>query len=151
MNLKARGVVAWAASLIMLALMLGSSAAPSLAQTPAKSIKDQLVGHWRLVSVTINDAAPYGTSPQGSMFLDADGHYAIIVLSGGNAKDISYFGTYTADDSAGVITLHIDGSSHANADGRDQKRLVTFSGDEVIVATSPSARRGSIKLTWKRS
>jgi hypothetical protein len=151
MNSKAPGLVAWVSSLVILVLVLASNATPSLAQTPAKSIKDQLVGHWQLTSVTINDAAPYGATPQGSMFLDAAGHYAIIVLSGGNARDISYFGTYTVDDPTSAVTFHIDGSSHANADGRDQKRVVSFSGDEVVVATASNGRRGMIKLTWKRS
>jgi hypothetical protein len=149
MNIKARDTVAFVSSLIVLALTL--FATTSFAQTPGKSIKDQLVGHWQLVSVTINDTAPYGDNPQGSMFFDADGNYSVIVLSGGNAKNISYFGTYTVNDAESMVTLHVDGSSRGNVAGHDHKRLVTFSGEELITSTPTSpGRRGSIKLTWKR-
>jgi hypothetical protein len=150
MNLNARCIVASVSSLILLAL--ASIAATAIAQTPGKSIKDQLVGHWQLVSVTASGSEPYGANPQGSMFLDADGHYSVIVLGDGNARSISYFGTYTVADADSSMTLHIDGSSRANAEGRDQKRLITFSGDELIQDTPPSAGPGgSVKVTWKRS
>jgi hypothetical protein len=110
------------------------------------------VGGWQLVSITTSGSEPYGPNPQGSMLLDAEGHYAVIVLSAGNAANISYFGTYTVNDADSSMTLHIVGSTHANANGRDQKRLITFSGDELILDTPPSSGpRGSVKVTWKRS
>ena len=91
MNIKTRGAVAGVASLVFLAL--ASIASGALAQTPGKALKDQLVGHWRLVSVSVNGAAPYGLDPAGSMFLDAGGHYSVIVVTAGNARNIAYFGT----------------------------------------------------------
>jgi hypothetical protein len=150
MNIKVRGVVACVSSLIILALV--SFAMTAGAQTPGKSLKDQVVGHWQLVSVSIGGNDPYGDKPQGSMFLDAAGHYSVIVLGGGEANTIAYFGTYTINDADSAMTLHIDGSSRPNADGRDLKRIVTFSGDELITDTPPSVgRTGTVKLTWKRS
>jgi hypothetical protein len=136
------------------ALLVGFAlaATAAFAQTQSQSIKDRLAGHWQLVSIAINDTAPYGANPKGSMFLDAGGHYAIIVLSGGGARNISYFGTFTVDDADSSITMHIDGSSRANADGRDQKRLVAFNGDQLTVSTPASTgRKASIKLTWQRA
>ena len=128
MNFKVRDTRASVSLLIALALALTLTLTlatrPSFAQATAKSIKDQLVGHWQLVAVTINDAAPYGANPQGSMFFDANGNYSVVVLSGGKARNISYFGTYTVSDADSTVTLHIDGSNRANADGRNQKRLV---------------------------
>jgi hypothetical protein len=147
MNIIARSIVACVSSLIILAAI----AATSFAQTPGKSLKDQLVGHWQLVSIIINGNAPYGATPQGSMFLDAGGHYSVIVISGGNARNISYFGTYTVNDADSSMTMHIDASTLANATGRDENRLVTFSSDELIVQNQKSAGpMGTIKLTWKR-
>jgi len=144
----ARGVVACASSLIVLV----SVSAPSFAQTPPKSLMDQLIGHWRLVSISIGDAQPYGANPQGSMFVDAGGHYSVIVVTAGAASSISYFGTYAVDDADASMTMHIEASSRAGAAGRDEKRLVTFSGDELIVANERSARGlGAVKLTWKRA
>jgi Lipocalin-like domain len=148
MNVKVRGMVACVSSLIILA----SIAAMAVAQTPGKSLKDQVVGHWQLASVSIGGNDPYGDKPQGSMFLDAGGHYSVIVLGGGQENTIAYFGTYTINDADSTMTLHIDGSSRPNADGRDLKRIITFSGDELITDTPPSVgRTGTVKLTWKRS
>ncbi|MGD0565304.1 MAG: hypothetical protein ABSA66_19725 [Roseiarcus sp.] len=144
----ARGVVACVSSLILLA----SISAPSFAQTSSKSLMDQLTGHWRLVSISIGDSQPYGANPQGSMFLDAGGHYSVIVITGGGASSISYFGTYTVDDADASMTMHIAASSRAGAAGRDEKRLVTFSGNELIVENQKSAHAlGLIKLTWMRA
>jgi hypothetical protein len=141
---KARNV---AVATVLLALL---APVPSPAQTTPPSLKDQLVGNWQLVSVTINDMEPYGANPQGAMMLDATGHYAIIVLSSGNATNIAYYGTYTLDDAAKTMTLHIDGSTRPRADGRDQKRLITLSGDQLVQETQEGGK-AAIKLTWKRA
>ena len=90
MKIKARSIAACVASLIILAL--ASIDATLFAQTPTKSLKDQLVGHWQLVSVSVNNTTPYGANPQGSMFFDAGGHYSVIVVTAGKARNVSYFG-----------------------------------------------------------
>ena len=144
-----RGAAA-GAWLAMLALALIASVAN--AQTSAKSLRDQLVGHWGLVSVRISGTSPYGEDPRGSMFLDAAGHYSVIVITAGNARDISYFGTYTTDDAEGSMTIHVEASSIASAAGRDEKRFVTFDGDELIVSNQkPGTPPGGVTLTWKRA
>jgi Lipocalin-like domain len=134
----------------VLLLLAVASLTAALAQAPAKSLKDQLVGHWQLLSISINNVTPYGLNPQGSMILDADGHYSVIVISDGGARSISYYGTYTVNDADGSMTMHIDGSTRAKTDGHDEKRVVTLSGDALTVANPPSGH-GSILLNWKRS
>jgi hypothetical protein len=147
MDKRARYLVAGGSSLILLAV---TSIAGSFAQAPGNSIKDQLVGQWHLVSVSINGSTPYGANPQGSMLLDAGGHYTIVVISDGDAKNIAYYGTYTVNDADKTVTMHIDGSTRFKADGRNQTRLVTLSGDQLIEATPPG-RKGATTLTWKRA
>ncbi len=148
MGKSAHGVAAWGAALVMLAAI----AAPSLAQTPAKALRDQLVGHWRLVAVSVGDLEPYGPHPQGSMFLDAGGRYSVIVISDGGARSLAYFGPYTVDDAGNTVTMHIDASNRANAVGRDEKRLIMLNGDELILENqTPTRSLGSIKLTWQRA
>lgn len=150
MQMNRRGIVAGGLSLTVLGL--AAFAATALAQAPGKSLKDQLVGRWDLVAVGTGGADPYGTNPTGSMLIDADGHYSVIVITGGKARNISYFGTYTLDPAANTMTMHIDGSTRAKADGRDLKRTITFNGDEMIQDTPPSAGpRGFVKVTWKRA
>src|SRR5579863_3922870 len=79
-----------------------------------KSIKDQLVGHWQLVSVSVSGSAPYGANPKGALFLDADGHYSIIVISDGGARSIAYFGTYMVDEAAKTVTFHVEAGTKAD-------------------------------------
>lgn len=149
MKITARHVGACALLLLGLALM-----SPLPAQSAAKPLKDQLVGHWKLVSVTIGEQTPYGAAPEGSMFLDAGGHVSVIVISDGGARNISYFGTYTVDDAAKSMTIHVDGSSggNGNAVGRSFKRRVQLQGNElVLVNDAPKRAPGVIKQTWKQA
>lgn len=150
MTIAARTVAQRLSSLGVLALAL--TTAPSLAQTPGKSIKEQLVGHWELVSISINGTMPYGDNPQGSMFIDAAGDYSVIVVTDGKARSIAYFGTYSVNDADSSMTMHIQGNTRRNTDGRDQKRIVSFSGDELI-QTNPAAAgpRPAVQVTWKRA
>jgi hypothetical protein len=147
MNITARSVaVCAAASLVLVSI----AAAPAMAQT--KSLNDQLSGHWRLVSVNVNETAPYGAKPQGCMFFDAAGHYSVIVITSGGARSIGYFGTYTVDEVDHVMTMHIEASTHASAAGTDLKRLLTFNGDELTVASAqPRGVLGGVKATWRRA
>jgi hypothetical protein len=133
-------------------LMILGLAGPAAAQT--NSLKQQLLGHWQLVSVTVNGTTPYGANPQGSMFLDAGGHISVVVVSAGNARSLSYFGTYTVDEASKLMTMHVVASSGGSRDqgGRDFKRLLTLSGDELTVTNeTPSGGPGPITLTWKRA
>lgn len=149
MKISARGLVSGAP--LLLGLVLMSSA---LAQSAATSLKQQLVGHWQLVSVALGDRTPYGAAPQGSMFLDAEGHLSVIVISDGGARSISYFGTYTVDDAAKSMTIHVDGSSggSGNTSGRSFKRLLQLQGNELVMTNkAPANAPGVIKQTWKQA
>jgi hypothetical protein len=125
------------------------------AQTPGKSLQEALVGHWQLVSVTANERTPYGVNPQGSMFLDAAGHFSIIVISDGNARSLAYFGTYTVSDADKLMTVRIEdstGGGSPNVAGRELKRLVALNSDELTIQNqTPAGAPGNIKLTWKRA
>lgn len=149
MKITARGICACVPLLFGLALV-----SPASAQSAAKSLKDQIVGHWQLVSVTVNGGTPYGAAPQGSMFLDAGGHLSVIVISDGAARNIAYFGTYTVDDADKTVSVHIDGSSggSGNAGGRTLKRSVQVQGNQLVVANqTPNGAPGAVKLTWKQA
>jgi hypothetical protein len=146
----AGGIMFWV--LLPVSLASISLVPPATAQTSPQSLKQRLVGHWQLVSVTANGSMPYGANPQGSMFLDAGGHFSVIVISAGNARSVAYFGTYTIDDAGNSMTFHIENSSGgggANASGRDLKRLIAFNGNQLIVSSQgPSGAAGPITVTW---
>jgi len=140
----------WFAASVVIAA-LACIGATALAQTPAKPLKEQVVGHWRLVSASVDNQTPYGGDPVGSLFLDAAGHYAIIVITEGAARNVAYFGAYTTDDADGSVTSHIQASNNQAAIGRDEKRYVVFDGDKMIATSrKPSGPPGGIKLTWQR-
>jgi hypothetical protein len=145
MTVKARCIAVCGFLLVVLAL--AGPATPSFAQTPASSVKDQLVGAWQLVSVSLDNTQPYGDSPQGAMSFDASGHFSVIVLSAGQAKNISYYGTYTVNDTDSSMTIHIAGSTLSHENGHDLKRKLVLTGDQLVVQ-SPN---GKIQLTWKRA
>ncbi len=130
-------------------LLIASLASTAFAQSPAKSLRDQLIGHWQLVAVTINGQSPYGANAKGSMFLDAGGHYSVVVVTAGEAKSTAYFGNYTVSDADHSVTFHIDASSRASGAERDQTRIASLSGDELTLASQHPGPIGGVKLTWK--
>jgi hypothetical protein len=151
MRIAVRGVTAGLSLFVILAMMFGATS--SFAHK--KSVKDTLVGHWQLVSVSVNGRVPYGADPQGSMFLDAAGHFSVIVVSDGNARSLAYFGTYTVNGAEKSLVLHIEdsaGGGTPNAAGRELKRLLTLNGDELSVQNElATGAPGSVKVTWKRA
>jgi hypothetical protein len=134
------------APLVATLLFAGAAAA----QTP--SLASRLVGHWSLASVAIGDQKPYGADPKGSMFFDASGHYAVIVAGAGGAGAIAYFGEYTLDETAGVLSLHVDAGNRGGAAGRDERRLVQLDGDALTLRSAHASQGlGGVTLVWQRA
>ena len=132
---------------LVAALVVSGAAA---AETP--TLASRLVGHWSLASVAIGDQKPYGADPKGSMFFDAAGHYAVVVVAVGGPGSIAYFGEYTLDEATGVLSLHIDASNRAGAAGRDERRLVQLDGDALTLRNDHvSHSLGGVTLAWKRA
>jgi hypothetical protein len=151
MRIAARSVTVCLSLFVILAMMF--CATPSFAHK--KSVKGALVGHWQLVSVSVNGRVPYGADPHGSMFLDAAGHFSVIVVSDGNARSLAYFGTYTINGAEKSMVLHIEdsaGGGTPNAAGRELKRLFTLNGDELSVQNElATGTPGAVTVTWKRA
>jgi Lipocalin-like domain len=146
------------------ALGLVMSANSAMAQT--KSLKDQLVGSWTLVS-----AEPYGTNPTGSYMFDSNGRFSAILMRRDLPKytsnsrtqgtpaeykgtvdgSIAYFGTYSV---AGTdLDLHVEGSTFANWTGTVQKRTnVSVAGDELKynVPAPSDGQPTAAPTVWKR-
>jgi hypothetical protein len=130
--------------------LASSTLAASVASAAPASLGARLVGHWQLQAVDVSGNAPYGAKPQGSMFLDAAGHYSVIVISDGGARTAAFFGTYKTDDTAGTITFHVIGASQSGAVGHDQTRVVKLNGDQLVQQSLPAPRRPVLKVTWTR-
>ena len=140
----------------------------------------RLVGTWKLVSIEERDAKgrlvtplDYGPEPIGMLMYDATGHMSVHAMRRGrprlasddvhlatpeNAKAAfigygAYFGTYTVDERAGLVTHHVEGSLIPNWEGSEQRRRFTISGDKLVLEP-PEIRAAGEKrtrrLTWQR-
>jgi hypothetical protein len=159
----------------LLCLAVGLSARESLAQQ--KSLKEQLVGTWTLVSSDqVRPAGSklkqFGANPKGINVFDANGRFFLMVASADNsriaardpnktnrdevsgliAESIAYYGTYTVNEAEKVIMLHLDASTFPNQIGTDQKRTITSLTADELRYSSPAAMSGvQIHQVWKRA
>ena len=146
----------------------------SLAQQ--KTLKEQLVGTWSVVSAV--DVKPdgtksdqWGTSPKSTMMYTPNGRYVFAIMRSDipkiTAKSraeigadeatkiargiIVYFGTYSVNESDKTVTYKIEGSSYPNMIGVDQKRIITsISADELKYTNAASAEGAKVEGIWRR-
>jgi hypothetical protein len=158
----------------LLCLAIGLSASNSLAQQ--KSLKEQLLGTWTLVSsdqvrADGSKLKQFGANPKGINVFDANGRFFLMVASADNSQiasngrgktnseedgltveSIAYYGTYTVDEEVNVISLHLDASTFPNQIGTDQKRNVTSLTADELKYSSPAAISGvQVHQVWKRA
>jgi hypothetical protein len=148
------------------------------AMSQQKSLREQLVGTWTLVSWDQRHAEgiavqQFGANPNGIAFFDTGGHYIITVMRSDRARyaidnfgqiaqataeenkataqgTITYFGTYSVNEADRTIAIHVEASSFPNWNGTDQKRLFEIAGDELKLTVRPP-RGGSVDVLWKRA
>jgi hypothetical protein len=138
----------------------------------AQSAND-LVGPWKLVSNILDQdgkkSDQFGPSPNGVLFFESNGHYALVIAKAGLPKfpgsgrssgtdeinravvegSIGHFGTYKVED--GAIVFHVDHSTFPNWDGGTQKRPFKIEGEQLsFFVSSASAGGGSSVVTWTR-
>ena len=122
---------------------------PNSAASQQRSLKEQLVGSWTIVS---NDnVAPDGTkrqifgpNPKGIFILGADGRYALVVVNPARPKfkgssrldgtpeenkaaiagAVAAFGTWSFDEATNTLVTSIEGNLFPNDEGRDQRRII---------------------------
>jgi len=162
----------------IVSLLITGGALPTRdAVAQQKSVKEQLLGTWTLVSIDYvgQDGSrfqTFGHDPKGIAIFDGSGHYIIAVMRSDRPKfavndrlkgteeenrataqgTITYFGTYSVSEADRAIVIHIVGSSFPNWNGSDQKRIFTFTGDELKL-TNPAASTGggTTEVAFKRA
>jgi hypothetical protein len=159
----------------LLCLAVGLSASDTLAQQ--KSLKEQLVGTWTLVSSVQVRAdggklKQFGANPKGINVFDANGRFFLMVASADNSKiaakgpsesnveeiggliaeSIAYYGTYLVNEAEKVVTLHLDASTFPNQIGTDQRRTITSLTADELKYSSPAAMAGvQVHQVWTRA
>ena len=161
---------------VITAMGLALPSSSAIAQT--KSIKDQLVGTWTLVSW--EQATPDGTkrqdfgpNPKGVTTFDASGHIITMYARPDlpkiastdrlkvtpqeaqaiNVGSLAYFGTYTVDEASKTITLQMESSTYPNQLSVPQKRVIsTLTAEELkFTNLTPTAGVGQINIAYKRA
>jgi hypothetical protein len=153
----------------LLFLGIGLPASNAVAQ------QEQLVGTWTFVSAvnTRPDGTkfdPYGGSGAGMLFFDSGGRFSrqtirsdIPKLASNNRQEgtadefeavakgvLSYFGTYSLDDSGTTLTEHVKLSSFPNQNGKDRIWTIALTGDDLTMAGQVAASGGTNELKFKR-
>jgi hypothetical protein len=160
----------------MTLLLLGTGFPASNAAAQQKSIKEQLVGTWTFVSAvnTRPDGTkfdPWGKETQGVQIFDNTGHFSwqiirtnIPKLASKNRQEgtadefkavaqgvLSYFGTYSLDDSGKTLTQHVEASSFPNYNGTKRTWAIALTGEELTMSSQAAASGGTNELKWKRA
>jgi hypothetical protein len=155
---------------------LGLCSLPGSTVAQQKSLKEQIVGTWMIVSsdtVQPNGTRTptFGPNPKGIAIFDAGGRYAFSFTNSGLPKfagnnrltataeenkavvqgSLAHFGTYTVNEADRSFALHIESSSFPNWAGTDQKRTFTIQGDDLKWITPNASGGGSAELVWKRA
>jgi hypothetical protein len=131
--------------------------------TSGQSLKEQIVGTWRTVSIYNesggNKTHLYGENPQGLSMFDRSGNYISFLskpdlpkfaaknrLKGTDAEYrgvvqgmIAGYGTYTVEGDS--VTIKWIASSYPNRAGTTEKRTYKIAGDEMT-SINPSAASG---------
>lgn len=137
-----------------------------------------LVGSWRLISSeghSTDGRIVYdqGKEPAGRVMFDASGRLSLHLTNPyrGNFASgdflrptpeecveafrgyFGYFGTYTVEEDAELVTFHIEGAAYPNYVGTDQRRYFKIKGDRLILRTPPERAGGediTYYVTWER-
>lgn len=169
--MKRLGTFAALTSALLLAFFLSTDNA--LAQQ--KTIKEQLVGSWILVSN--NNIAPngekrqlFGNNPKGMTIYDASGWYVQLQINPDRSKfkgktrldgtaeenravvhtTAGHFGTWSVNEEDKTLTVHQEANVFPNDDGQVSTRAITLTGDELTVRTPNPSSGGSAVLVWRR-
>jgi hypothetical protein len=129
-------------------LALALSCLPGQTMAQQKSLKEQLIGTWNLVSVSevFQDGKtqnPWGPNVKGAVTFDPNGKMLFMIIGAdlpspsGKPQEsgrlvVAYFGTYAVDEAAKTITYTAERATTPRFDGLPRKASVTISGDELM-------------------
>jgi Lipocalin-like domain len=144
-----RGVLIAAAALLCLGVALPSG--NTMAQQ--KSLKEQILGTWTLVSVieVYQDGrkdTPWGPAVKGAVNFDGNGKFTFMIIGAdlpspsgkpqeSSRMTVAYFGTYAVDEAAKTVTYTAERATTPSFDGLARRASVSVSGDELVQTSAP--------------
>ncbi len=151
---------------LVLAMVCALTATMAAQQKSQAELRKAFVGTWRLASITggANPAAP--DKPTGLIIYDAHGNMAAQIQPGRRRQTYTgtptaeqladrargytaYFGTYTIDEKAGIVTHHRQGQLDSGAVDFVRKFELQDSGNRIVL-TPVGGANPPIHLTWDR-
>lgn len=162
--------------LLSLAALLCSAQAPK--QFARRSMTDEFVGAWKLISFERRTAAgevtyPMGQNPVGRLTYDALGRMSAQIMRPDRPKPqgtvpaswsaeekaaafdgfIAYYGTFSVSETERVVIHHVEASLYPHWVGSDQRRMYEFSGSQLILraVNGPGGPGTEGRLVWERA
>src|SRR5262249_6709828 len=156
---------------------LGLALLPSNAISQQKSLKEQLIGTWTLVSATQVTkegvkSDRWGPNPRGRAIFEANGRYSFMIFrtdvpkfASNNMNQVTAeeakapikemtanYGRWSCDEATKTLPTNIGGSSSQILRGGPKKRIISsLSGDKLKYPT-PASQIGSVDdVVWKRA
>jgi hypothetical protein len=162
---------------VVTVLLVGVALLPGNALAQQKSLREQLVGTWTLVSWdTVNAAGSKeppleGANPKGLLIFDGGGRFSLQIMTErprfkisdrmkATAEEsqtvlrgvLSYFGTYTLSEADRSLSFSIERSAFPNQVGAQQKRVITsLTADELKFSNLSRLAGGQNYFVWKRA
>jgi len=156
---------------------LGLALLPTNAISQKKSLKDQLVGTWTLVSANQVSKESvksdrWGPNPRGRAIFEPNGRYSFMIFrtdipkfASSNLNQVTAeeakaaiqgmtanYGTWSIDEATKTLTTNIEGSSSPNLNGGTQKRIISSLSVDELKYTNPASQIGSVdEVVWKRA
>ena len=156
---------------------LGLALLPSSAISQQKSLKQQIIGTWTLVSSTQKTkegvkSDRWGPNPRGRAIFEANGRYSFMIFrtdvpkfASNNMNQVTAeeakaaiqgmtanYGTWSIDEATKTLTTNIEGSSSPNLNGGSQKRIISSLSADELKYTNPASQIGSVDdVVWKRA
>lgn len=140
-----------------------------------KTLKEQLVGAWTLVSASSklpDGSLAWGPNPIGLIVFTSSGHYSTQLMrsdlpkyvSNNRAKgtaeeyktiamgSVANFGTYSVNEANKTFTISYDGSTFPNRKGATETRPFVIEGDQLrITNPAPSTGGESSQIVYRRA
>jgi hypothetical protein len=145
-----------------LTTLTASPPAPTRDGEVNQSVRERLVGAWRLawLEEAGADGNVHRADCTGLLVYTRDGHMSVQVMyrdpqahASGSTQYAqggceASFGTYEVDERAHTFTFHVEGALVRGLVGKDLTRVFELSGNQMIVkATNPAERW---RVAWER-
>jgi hypothetical protein len=156
----------------------GFALLPGRAVAQQRTLKEQLVGTWILVSAetTAQDGtktALFGANPKGILIFDGGGRFTQVQVRADRPKfkannrlqgtpeenaaalagGVGQFGTWSVNQADENFIMHMEGNvGFPNEEGTDQKRsVVSLTADELKYLIPTAGSGGKVELVYRRA